>query len=241
MIYFSAVNANFTRFQKEGSIISIDLNWLYQTLLTHMGPSGWWSAEDKRDIIVGAILVQNTAWQNADVGLNNLKHRTHLDPDAVLALSQNDLIDLIRASGFYRNKAKAIHNVFQWFNDHHWDYHGVAKSIKQADLRRELLSLPGVGQETADVYLVYIFDLPAFISDSYTRRLFKHLGYQKVDTYQHLASQIQLPENFTAEMAQDFHGQLDEFGKQYLQRIDTFDDSFLAEALFENQQTQKRQ
>ncbi|WP_203651435.1 endonuclease III domain-containing protein [Secundilactobacillus yichangensis] len=204
-----------------------------------MGPSGWWPADDKRDIIVGAILVQNTAWQNADVGLNNLKHRTGLDPEAVLSLSQTELIELIRASGFYRNKAKAIHNVFQWFNDRHWDYSGVASSTSQAELRKQLLALPGVGQETADVYLVYIFDLPAFIADSYTRRLFKHLGYQRTDTYQHLKSQITLPRNFTFKMAQDFHGQLDEFGKQYLQREDTFDDSFLARALLEKQQTQK--
>lgn len=204
-----------------------------------MGSSGWWPADDKRDIIVGAILVQNTAWQNADVGLNNLKHRTGLDPEAVLSLSQTELIELIRASGFYRNKAKAIHNVFQWFNDHHWDYAGMASSTSQNKLRKQLLALPGVGQETADVYLVYIFDLPAFIADSYTRRLFKHLGYQRTDTYQHLKTQITLPSNFTFEMAQDFHGQLDEFGKQYLQREDTFADSFLAHALLEKQQAQK--
>lgn len=204
-----------------------------------MGPSGWWPAEDKRDIIVGAILVQNTAWQNADVGLHNLKHRTGLDPEAVLSLSQFELIDLIRASGFYRNKAKAIHNVFQWFNDRLWDYAGVASKTAPAELRQQLLTLPGVGQETADVYLVYVFDLPAFIADSYTRRLFKHLGYQQTDTYQHLKRQVTLPGNFTYEMAQDFHGQLDEFGKLYLQRDDTFENSFLAEALMKYQQTQQ--
>ncbi|WP_225356647.1 endonuclease III domain-containing protein [Secundilactobacillus pentosiphilus] len=206
-------------------------------MLNHMGPSGWWPAEDKRDIIVGAILVQNTAWQNADVGLNNLKHRTGLNPEAVLSLSQTELIDLIRASGFYRNKAKAIHNVFQWFDDHDWDYAGIAAKTTQAELRQQLLALPGVGQETADVYLVYLFDLPTFIADSYTRRLFTHLGYQHTDSYQHLKQQITLPSNFTAEMAQDFHGQLDEFGKHYLQREDTFADSFLARALLKKQQT----
>lgn len=196
-----------------------------------MGPSGWWPADDKRDIIVGAILVQNTAWQNADVGLNNLKHRTGLAPEAVLSLSQTELIDLIRASGFYRNKAKAIHSVFRWFNDRNWDYAGIATKSTQKELRKQLLALPGVGQETADVYLVYIFDLPTFIADSYTRRLFKHLGYDRTDTYQHLKQQVTLPDNFTYEMAQDFHGQLDEFGKQYLQHKTSFDDSFLAEAL----------
>ncbi|MTV83168.1 endonuclease III domain-containing protein [Secundilactobacillus folii] len=200
-----------------------------------MGPSGWWPADDKREIIVGAILVQNTAWQNADVGLNHLKNRTGLDPDAVLALSKENLQALIRASGFYRNKAKAIHNVFQWFTDHHWDYAKIAREIPQDELRKELLKLPGVGQETADVYLVYIFDLPAFIADSYTRRLFKHLGYKNTDTYQHLAAQVKLPPTFTSEMAQDFHGQLDEFGKQYLQGEDHFDDSFLVTALAEKQ------
>lgn len=206
-----------------------------------MGPSGWWPAEDKRDIIVGAILVQNTAWQNADISLNRLKHRTGLNPEAMLALSQPELIDLIKVSGFYRNKTKAIHNVFKWFNDRNWDYAGIASRLSQPELRKQLLELPGVGQETADVYIVYIFDQPAFIADSYTRRLFKHLGYQKTDTYQQLKQQITLPPNFTYQMAQDFHGQLDEFGKQYLQRDDTFEDSFLAQKLVEYQQAQKRQ
>lgn len=214
------------------------MHWLYQTLRTNMGPSGWWPAETKRDIIVGAILVQNTAWQNADVGLQHLKNRTQLDPDAVLALTSDELIDLIRASGFYRNKAKAIHAVFQWFNDRHWDYDGIWRE-NQATLRKQLLALPGVGNETADVFIVYIFDQPAFIADTYTRRLFTHLGYDRTDTYQHLQSQVTLPADFTAEMAQDFHGLIDNFGKQYLQHDGDFEKSFLATELLKNQQAQK--
>jgi endonuclease-3 related protein len=78
------------------------------------------------------------------------------------------------------------------------------------------------------VFLVYIFDQPAFIADTYTRRLFQHLGYEHTDTYQHLQRQITLPQSFTFEMAQDFHGLIDEFGKQYLQRPGQFETSFLA-------------
>lgn len=209
---------------------TIDLNWLYQTLLTHMGPSGWWPAETKRDIIVGAILVQNTNWQNADQSLQNLKRTTGLDANALLALSHEDLVDLIRPSGFYQNKAKALHSVFQWFNDQHWDYAKIWQT-NRATLRQQLLKLPGIGNETADVFLVYIFDQPAFIADTYTRRLFQHLGYEQTDTYQHLQRQITLPKTFTFEMAQDFHGLIDEFGKQYLQRPGQFETSFLAALL----------
>lgn len=199
-----------------------------------MGPSGWWPAETKRDIIAGAILVQNTAWQNADTGLQNLKQQTGLVPQQVLALSHDELVALIKSSGFYHNKAKAIHAIFQWFEDRHWDYQAIWQA-NTSTLRRQLLALPAVGNETADVLLVYIFDQPYFIADTYTRRLFQQLGFLGTDTYAHLAKQVTLPANFTGEMAQDFHGLLDEFGKQYLQHPNNFDSSFLATALMRQQ------
>ncbi len=97
-------------------------------------------------LLSGAILVQNTAWQKCRCGLKQPKTPHRVDPEAVLSLSQTELIDLIRASGFYRNKAKAIHNVFQWFDDRNWDYAAVAASTTQTELCKQLLALPGVGQ-----------------------------------------------------------------------------------------------
>lgn len=209
---------------------TVDLTQLYETMSHHMGPSGWWPSDTKSDIIVGAILVQNTYWKNAGTSLNNIKTATQMDAKTLLALSQDDLIDLIRPSGFYKNKSKAIHNVFQWFEDRNWDYHQIWAD-NRATLRQQLLKLPGVGNETADDYLVYIFDQPDFIADTYARRLFAHLGYEKTDSYPHLKQQITLPKTFTFEMAQDFHGLIDEFGKQYLQHEGDFETSFLVEEL----------
>mgnify|MGYP001414769805 CR=1 FL=1 len=204
----------------------VDLSWLYQTLRKNMGPSGWWPADSKQEIILGAILVQNTNWQNAAVSLKALKKATNYDAKQILALSNDQLIDLIRPSGFYKNKSKAIQSVYGWFEKQGWNYHQVRNKIGK-DLRKELLDLHGVGQETADVFLVYVFDLPEFIADSYTRRLFKQLGYKKTKTYRDLKFQVSLPDSFDYKDAQDFHGLIDNFGKVYLRDPAKFAGSFL--------------
>ncbi len=208
----------------------IDLNWLYKTLFINLGPSGWWPADSKREIILGAILVQNTNWSNADKALQNLKAKTHLDPQKILSFSQAKLMKIIRSSGFYKNKSKAILATFQWFNKRNWKYKQIWKTNKKC-LRTQILSLPGIGQETADTFLLYIFNQPVFIADSYTRRLFQHLGYQNTNSYTQLKKQVKLPNNFSYLKAQDFHGLIDNFGKKYLRNNLQFTHSFLATKL----------
>ena len=133
---------------------------------------------------------------------------------------------LIRPSGFYRNKSKAIRAVFTWLDDFNFDYAAIRQHFGK-NLRRELLKLRGVGNETADVLLIYVFDVPAFVADNYAQKLFAHLGVSSKN-YQDLARQITLPVDFTFHEAQVFHGLIDEFGKKYFRGQDTFDESFLA-------------
>lgn len=201
---------------------------LYHTLAQEIGPSGWWPADSKLEIILGALLVQNTNWRNVDRSLQNLKAATAFQPEALLALDEQQLTELIRPSGFYHNKAIAIRTVSAWFNQYDWDYAKIAQHFG-ADLRNELLQLRGVGQETADVFLVFIFDQPAFIADHYARLLFQQLGYDNTQTYAGLQQQIQLPADFTYRDAQEFHGLIDEFGKQFLQHSGDFSHSQLAQ------------
>lgn len=207
--------------------MELNLQQLYQKMRQAMGPSGWWPAESKEEIIIGAIMIQNTNWRNADRAVANFRRVTKFDPDAICQLTVNELVSLVRPAGFYKNKSKAVCSVFNWLRARNYDYRSI--SDQDGDkLRDNLLALHGVGDETADVFLTYIFDRPTFISDKYARTLFTCLGVSGLTNYASLARRCQLPKSFTAMMAQDFHGLIDEFGKQYLHPVADFQKSFLA-------------
>ena len=197
--------------------MKIDIPLLYQTLLSELGPQGWWPAESKPEILLGAILVQNTNWQTVEQSLANLKQATQFLPERITSISLEELEQLIRPSGFYKNKAKTIKHMFTWMEDHQWDYQAISQD-HQNDLRSELLTIKGIGYETADVLMVYLFDRPVFIADSYARRLFGWLLKEEFKTYDSLYRLIQLPDDFTAQDANELHALIDEFGKIYLQQ-----------------------
>lgn len=201
---------------------------LYQKMRANMGPSGWWPADSKEEIIIGAILIQNTNWRNADRARLLFKGQTNFVPQKILAMSDEELQTAVRPAGFYRNKSKAIKAVLAWLNKYHFDYLTIRNKFDD-QLRHQLLQLHGVGQETADVLLTYIFEIPTFISDKYARTLFGLLGVQGLTDYQSLSKRYQFNNNFTVEMAQDFHGLIDEFGKVYFHPLTKFNESFLAD------------
>lgn len=198
---------------------------IYQRLLFHQGPSGWWPANSKVEILLGAILVQNTNWQNAARSLENLKIATDFTPKRLCQLSQGEIRDLIRPSGFYQNKSRGIKELLVFLGNWDFNYEKIADYYGE-NLRKVLLQLHGIGEETADVLLLYVFDQVVFVADTYARRLFANLGMNS-QTYRQLANQIDLVE-FTLTEAQDFHGQIDEFGKEWLRGKDRFGESFLA-------------
>lgn len=207
--------------------MQLTLNQLYEKMQTAMGPSGWWPADSKEEIIIGAILIQNTNWRNADRALGKLREATALDPDQILALSRESLQSLVKPAGFFKNKSKALVSVLSWLQQYDYDYPRICHHFG-ASLRSHLLKLRGVGPETADVLLTYIFDVPTFISDKYARTLFTQLGVPGLNTYQDLAHYWSTLTDFTPEMAQDFHGLIDEFGKVYFHPASKFKESFLA-------------
>ncbi|KKI64307.1 endonuclease III domain-containing protein [Staphylococcus cohnii] len=192
----------------------LDTQSLYKILFSHMGSQHWWPAESKIEVILGAILVQNTNWRNAAYALEQLKVKTEFDPEQILNLDWESLQTIIKSSGFYKNKARTILNLLAWLECFDFDYHAV-KLYYQHQLRNALLEVKGIGSETADVLLVYIFEEVAFIPDSYTRRIYKKLGYANTESYEKLKQHIQLPETFTNADANEFHALLDNFGKNY--------------------------
>lgn len=208
--------------------MQLTITQLYQKMRANMGASGWWPADSKEEIIIGAILIQNTNWRNADQALTLLRNVTELDPDHLLALPPEQLHDLVRPAGFYRNKSKALVSVLSWLAQGNYDYPAIRQRYG-THLRQELRNLHGVGPETADVLLTYIFDVPTFISDKYARTLFTCLRVSGLTNYQSLARRCSLPDTFTPAMAKDFHGLIDEFGKAYFHPLTKFQESFLAD------------
>lgn len=199
-----------------------NLDEIYDVLAATMPHRTWWDTENPWEIMIGAILVQNTNWKNVDYSLTNLKEATDFDPDAILALSDEALQELIRPSGFFKNKSKALKSLFTWTKAYDQDIEAISQ-IEQTTLRKELLRVRGIGEETADVLMVYVFNKSCFIADRYAQRIFQRLGLQEEKlTYSKLQDMVWLPEDFTVMKAQNFHGWLIDYGKDHLKNDETW-------------------
>jgi len=149
---------------------------IYQRLFDHFGPQHWWPADSPLEIALGAILTQNTNWNNVEKALNNLKRAKALSIARLVTLPTQELQELIRPSGFFRQKAVRIKLFLRHINLHH---DGELSSLLNQDLpraRSELLGLTGIGPETADSILLYAGKQPSFVIDAYTVRLLQRLG-----------------------------------------------------------------
>lgn len=149
---------------------------IFDALYSTYGPQGWWPGEDRFEIIIGAILTQNTAWSNVILAIANLKREGFLEPDVLLRTEPEHIKALIAPAGFFNVKYKRLRNVLEYFAKHKVDSERFC-CLPIADLRSELLEINGIGPETADSILLYAFDRPVFVVDAYTRRLFSRLGY----------------------------------------------------------------
>ena len=147
---------------------------LYERLMDAYGPQHWWPAESAFEVIVGAVLTQNTSWKNVEKALTGLKQAGLLDLDNIVALSREDLAELIRSSGFFNVKAMRLQNLCGWLQSQ-----GGLDALAEwrtTRLRQALLAIKGIGPETADDILLYAFERPVFVIDTYTRRLLLKLG-----------------------------------------------------------------
>lgn len=192
------------------------LNDLFNGLLTHFGPLHWWPADTPFEVVVGAILTQNTAWRNVEMAITALKDEMPLTAVALLQIDRLRLEELIRPSGFFRQKAERR----QLFAAHLMNYHAGDLSIMLSgplqQVREELLRCKGVGPETADSILLYAGDRPSFVVDAYTLRLFGRLGLlQGREPYEQVRQMFMthLPHN--SDLFNEYHALIVEQCKQY--------------------------
>jgi len=145
---------------------------IYTALFQHYGPQNWWPAETPLEMIVGAVLTQNTNWKNVTRAIANLKEANLLELDALNALTPDELADYIRPAGYYNLKAKRLKNLLQMIAD---EYNGDLQQLFNEELdsaRSRLLQVNGIGEETADSILLYAAGQPIFVVDTYTYRVF---------------------------------------------------------------------
>lgn len=149
---------------------------IYKRLQKRYGPQYWWPGDGPFEIIVGAILTQNTSWKNVELALNNLKAAEIMSPQQLYQTPLHTLENLIRPSRYFRSKARYlkafVDHLEKRFNN---DLHSLL-SVQATDLRQELLSIKGIGEETADDILLYAAGHPFFVIDAFTKRILSRLG-----------------------------------------------------------------
>ena len=163
------------------------LRSIFLQLLDAHGPQHWWPGDSPFEIMVGAVLTQNTAWINVERAIANLINAEALDPARILAVKEAQLADWLRPSGYFNIKARRLRNFCRWYVEA-----GEYRKLKQWEtgtLRHALLAVNGIGPETADDILLYAFERPVFVIDAYTRRLFARLeliaGGEGYETLRH--------------------------------------------------------
>jgi len=146
---------------------------IYGLMDAHFGDLKWWPAKDPFEVMVGAILTQNTAWTNVEKAIHRLQERDLLSPEAMDLVSVEVLAEAIRPSGYYRLKALRLQAFNRFFQT---EYSGSVAAMRAAPLtplRERLLQVRGIGPETADSILLYACGKPSFVSDAYTQRILR--------------------------------------------------------------------
>lgn len=195
---------------------------IYQKLLKYYGKQNWWPAETEFEVIVGAILTQQTNWKNAEKAIKNLKKNFLLSPFTLYNTSIKDLELIIKPSGFYKVKTKRLKNFVNYIIK---KYNGEIikmKEKKEDFLRKELLEIKGIGKETADSILLYALSKKTFIVDTYTFRFFKRYGLTGKNNYEEIKKTVENAfgdKEDTVYNLKELHALIVEHGKNFCKKI----------------------
>ena len=193
-------------------------------LCKHYGEQNWWQSDNKLEDLVSTILIQRTTEKNAKLALSGLMDV--MTVEGILDLSLEELQERIRPAGFFKQKSQTIRGLLIWLREV-GGFEVLAK-IGTEDLRKQLLELKGIGPETADALLLYLFDRPVFISDEYARRLFRRLGFGNFKTYSEMhAVYGNVLEGLTLKQCQEIHAVIDEHGKAFSKSKGQLDECWL--------------
>ena len=176
------------------------LHEVYRRLADAFGRQHWWPGESPLEVIVGAVLTQNTSWKNVERAIDNLRESGLLSAEALYGLPDEELAELIRPSGYYRLKARRLHHLLKFIFDRYDGSLDAMFAVGTAKLRPQLLSINGIGPETADSILLYAGELPTFVVDTYTARVLKRHGWIEPEADYHA-----IKEHFESNLERQVH------------------------------------
>jgi endonuclease-3 related protein len=203
---------------------------IYNKLLSEYGPQCWWPGDGPLDVVIGAVLTQNTSWSNVEKAILNLKHSDLWSLESIHNINQDKLAGIIRPSGYFNQKARKLKAFAEHVCARYEGNLEIFLSLELPILRQELLSIYGVGPETADDILVYAASKPSFIVDVYTKRVLGRIGVIEAkqgvgyEVYQKLI-QDQLPRD--VQLYNEFHALLDYHAKYTCKKIPLCTDCLL--------------
>jgi endonuclease-3 related protein len=191
----------------------------YEAMSGALGPMRWWPAKTPFEVIVGAILTQSTAWGNVERAIANLRSAGVLTPSAMLRIRNSRLAELVRPSGYFRQKAKKLKAFVRFLQT---GYGGSLRRMFQIptlELREKLLSVHGIGPETADSILLYAGNHPVFVVDAYTHRIFGRHGITEgKPDYEKVRAFIESSIPRQAELFNEFHALIVNTGKNWCRK-----------------------
>ncbi|MEW6101666.1 MAG: endonuclease III domain-containing protein [Candidatus Omnitrophota bacterium] len=189
---------------------------IFKKLHAYFGPQGWWPADSAFEVIIGSILTQNTNWNNVSRAIANLKRDGLLNAERLLRLPRRRLASLIKPAGYYNIKAARIKNFLDFFKSRYTLRLKNMSLEKTGRLREELLSVNGIGNETADSILLYALEKPVFVVDAYTKRIFsRHKLIRDDASYGQIQKFFMQNLKKDVELFNEYHALIVKLGKEF--------------------------
>ncbi|MCK4538327.1 MAG: endonuclease III domain-containing protein [Candidatus Krumholzibacteria bacterium] len=210
-----------------GKVSSSPFFRIFELLLSRFGPGGWWpvtpdagdvpcysggpvNEQQRFEVVVGAVLTQNTAWKNAEKAIMNLTANSALAPERIIGMEEEKLAAMIRSSGYFNQKAARLRRLAR---------HILATG---RPTRESLLEINGIGPETADSIMLYAYDELHFVVDAYTRRIFSRIGLiEPGDSYEEIKERFETAVPADARVYQEYHALIVELAKRFCQKTPT--------------------
>lgn len=183
-------------------------------LYSHFGDTGWWPAESPDEVIMGAILTQNTAWKNVEMSLKRMKARGILSLEDLAKAEPEELGNIVRSSGFFHQKSSRLVSISSAILETYGSIAGMG-NVGVEELKSFLISQKGVGQETMDCILLYVLDKPEFVVDKYTIRILGRVGIQGSSTVKGVKEYVEDGFSGGTPGMRNLHGMFVELAKDF--------------------------
>ncbi|ANQ53984.1 endonuclease [Thermosipho sp. 1063] len=198
---------------------------LYDVLKATYGNLGKWWPGDKEEILITAVLTQSTNWKNVEYAMENIYKLTNKERllGFLYKLPKDELANLIKPAGFFNIKAERLKNLLEFFKKYNFNLDTVSR---EENLRDKLLKIKGVGKETADSILLYVFEKPVFVVDAYTKRILNRIYNLRLEDYDEIQELFYKYYPKDVQLYQEFHGLIVEHAKRYCRKKPLCDSCF---------------